>query len=242
MPALFITGTDTGVGKTVFAGALAGALRQRGLDAGVMKPAQTGASRTPSGWLAPDARFLALAAGSTDPPELICPQCFAAPLAPWVAADLEGKVVDLDCIGAAYAELRRRHDWLIVEGAGGLAVPLASDYLMCDLARDLDLPVLVVARGALGTLNHTLLTVSFAQAAGLEVLGVVINVTGDCSLQTAQANGESLRRLLPVPVLGVFPRDATVDSDAGALGGVIGALECHPILDALLAALRDPPK
>src|SRR5205823_4609969 len=124
MPGIFITGTDTGVGKTAVAAALAGALRSRGLDVGVMKPVQSGAERGPGGLVAPDGHFLAIAAGVEDPPEWVCPVCLEAPLAPSVAAEMEGREIDLGVVFAAYRALRERHDWLIVEGAGGICVPI----------------------------------------------------------------------------------------------------------------------
>src|SRR6187455_1962253 len=117
MPGVFVTGTDTGVGKTVVAGAIAGAMLGRGMDAGVMKPVATGAD--PGEQLPPDAAFLVRLAGVSDPPDLVCPVRLQAPLAPWVAARLEGREVDVGGILRAYHALRLRHEWLIVEGAGG---------------------------------------------------------------------------------------------------------------------------
>jgi dethiobiotin synthetase len=238
MPGIFVTGTDTGVGKTVVAGALAGALRSRGLDVGVMKPVQTGAVRTPAGWVAPDARCLAAAARVEDPMELICPVRLEAPLAPSVAADLEGTPVSVTRILDACRELRGRHRWLIVEGAGGLCVPIRDDYLMSDLARDMELPLLVVARPSLGTINHTLLTLRYAQSAGLPVLGIVI---GDYPPEPGLAERTSpavIERLAGVKVLGMVNHDPGVDSDRGALGRTALQIEKTGVVQNVLEAVQ----
>jgi dethiobiotin synthetase len=168
---LFVTGTDTGVGKTVVTCALARAWRARGMDVGVMKPAETGVG--PAGPL--DALALRAAAASSDALEDVCPEAFALPAAPAVAAAAEGRCVDLGRIRATAERLRARHEALLVEGAGGLLVPLAADFSMADLARELGLPVLVVARASLGTINHTLLTLEAIAARRLELAGVVVS-------------------------------------------------------------------
>ncbi len=168
----FVTGTDTGVGKTVAACALIRGLRNEGIDVGAMKPMETGVDPV-TGPL--DAAALCTATGNVDPPELVCPVRFALPAAPNVAAAHEGKQVDLDTVYRAFEELAARHDWLVVEGAGGLLVPTTDSATMADLAAHLALPIVVVARPALGTINHTRLTVEEADRRGLDLLGVVIS-------------------------------------------------------------------
>ncbi len=168
---MFVTGTDTGVGKTVVACALVRALRARGIDAGAMKPIETGVgAQGPT-----DAIALRLAAGLGDPLGDVCPQHFALAAAPEVAARAEGRAVDLPAIDAAHARLRARREFLVVEGAGGLLVPIAQKLSMADLAQRMALPLLVVARAALGTINHTRLVLEAARARGLRVAGVVIS-------------------------------------------------------------------
>src|SRR5439155_10175760 len=135
-----------------------------GLNVGVIKPVLRGAVRTAAGLVAPDPRFLAAVAGVDGPMELVCPVRLEAPVAPAVAAELEGSAVRIPTILDAYQQLALRHAALIVEGAGGISVPLTETYLMSDLARDMGLPVLIVARPSLGTINHTVLTVHFARA------------------------------------------------------------------------------
>lgn len=187
-PGLFVTGTDTGVGKTLVACAVAAALRARGIDVGAMKPVETGVG--PAG--PSDAHALAAAAGDGDPLELVCPQRFALAAAPSVAAAEAGGRVDVDAIRRAFDALAGRHEWLVVEGAGGLLVPLRDDFAMADLAGELALPLLVVARAALGTINHTLLTLEAAAARGLRVAGVVVS---HGAVPIAPADGANLGAL-----------------------------------------------
>lgn len=197
----FVTGTDTGVGKTLVACALARALREAGRGVGVMKPVETGVG--PGGPL--DAQALRRAAGVDDPLDEVCPQCFALPAAPNIAAAHEGTRVDLARVRRAWRKLSARHDPMIVEGAGGLLVPLTDDFVMADLARELRLPLLVVARAALGTINHTLLTLEVAVARGLDVKGVIVShATGGLS-DADERNLSFLRRELGGALLGEIP-------------------------------------
>lgn len=201
MAGLFVTGTDTGVGKTVVACALAEALRRRRIDVGVMKPIETGVGA--QGPL--DAIALLEAAGVDDPLELVCPQRFELPAAPSIAAAREGRAVDLAAIRSAHAALRARHALMLVEGAGGLLVPIAHGHSMAELARDLGAPLLVVTRASLGTVNHTRLTLEAAQHRGLPVAGVVIS-HGPREISSADAaNLEALREDLGDRLLGEIP-------------------------------------
>jgi len=167
MKGVFVTGTDTEVGKTFVAAGVAAALKRRGVDVGVMKPVATGRSD--------DARQLLKASGSRDPLDLVNPVHFKAPLSPHLAAKREGARADLRSIDRAFATLSSRHEFMIVEGAGGLLVPIRDGFTMADLAKRLRLPLLIVARDALGTINHATLTVEAARSRGLKVLGVVVN-------------------------------------------------------------------
>ena len=198
---LFVTGTDTGVGKTWVTAGLAAALRRRGVDVGVFKPVATGA-RT----LSEDTALLKAAAGVDDPPALITPQLFRAPLAPSVAARLEKRAVDLRAVDRAWARLRSSHEVVLAEGVGGLLVPLRPRWPVAALVRRLKLPLLVVARPHLGTINHTALTVRAAEGFGLHVLGLVLNrhVPGRPGLaeRTARAALEEETRR---PVLAEIP-------------------------------------
>jgi len=198
---VFVTGTDTGVGKTVVTCALVRALRARGVDAGAMKPVETGVGE--AGPL--DALALQAAAGGADPLDDVCPQRFPLPAAPTVAARHAGTRVDLAAVDAAWSRLRARHAWLAAEGAGGLLVPAAEGVTMADLAARLGLPLLVVARGALGTLNHTRLTLEAARSRGLEVAGLVICHAGGPLSPADAANLDDLRRDPGAPLVGEIP-------------------------------------
>ncbi|MXY24314.1 MAG: dethiobiotin synthase [Acidobacteria bacterium] len=225
----FITGTDTGVGKTFVACAIAAALRARGLRVGVMKPVETGCG--PAGARRPrDAAALRAAAGSTLELDTICPWQLAAPLAPDVAARLEGKRIDPAGILSVFREIDRAHDITLVEGAGGLLVPIDGPYTMADLACDLDLPLLVVVNSKLGAINHTLLTLEAAASRGLHVAGYILNrptPDGDAATVT---NADLLARCTDVPCLG-----AVSWTPAGAPGAVMeDALD----LNRLLACAR----
>jgi dethiobiotin synthetase len=198
---LFISGTDTGVGKTVVACAIARGLLARGRDVGVLKPAETGVG--PDGPL--DAQALRTAAGVADPLERVCPQQFALPAAPTVAAAAEGREVDLAAMDAAFRALRAAHEILLVEGAGGLLVPATAKLCMADLAARWELPVLVAARAALGTINHTLLTLEALERRGLSLAGVVISHAGGPLSDADASNLEALREALGARLAGEIP-------------------------------------
>jgi dethiobiotin synthetase len=172
---IFITGTDTGVGKTYVAAGIAAELRQRGVNVGVMKPAETGCRRQGSRLLPRDALRLINAAGVRDALMLVNPYRYRNPLAPAVAAGFEKKNIDPDKIVSAYRTLSSRHEFMIVEGAGGIMVPLWRDYTYLDLAQALELPVMIVARPGLGTINHTLLTIEALRGRGLRISAIVFN-------------------------------------------------------------------
>jgi dethiobiotin synthetase len=201
---LFVTGTDTGVGKTVVTCGLARALRAAGRDVGVLKPCETGVG--PKG--PEDAAALRRAAGVEDTIEEICPQPFALPAAPSVAAEVEGRAVDLERIRLASKVLAARHEILLVEGAGGWLVPLAPGFAMADLAAELCYPVLVVARASLGTINHTLLTVEAIERRGLALAGVVVNHPGGILSAPDAKNLHALRSALGAKLVGELPPQA----------------------------------
>jgi dethiobiotin synthetase len=229
----FVTGTDTGVGKTVVAAGLAAALKARGLDVGVMKPVQTGGRSE-------DAAFLAQAAAATDEPHLVNPCCLEFPLAPAVAAAIARQPVPIAQILEAFHELRRRHQIMIVEGVGGLLVPIAQDYYVSDLIRDLGLPALVVARAGLGTINHTLLTIREGQRAGIRVLGTIINAYPAAAGLAEETNPEAIQRHSGLPILGVIPvlpgLDVASCSMEGLAEAVAGAVNLEGLLWSLIPA------
>lgn len=240
---VFVTGTDTGVGKTLVACALAAWCRAQGLDVGVMKPVATGASRRPGGtrppWVSEDAVRLARASGTADPLSLINPACFREPLAPWTAARRARRAVPVAAILRAFETLRRRHAFLIVEGIGGLRVPLTARWTVVELIRRLRLPVILVARTHLGTLNHTLLSVECLQRAGIPLAGVILNEApppprGPMARLAARTNPAVLARLLRVPVAGPLPfRPGLAGRPAAAWSRWVSRHAGEPFLRAL---------
>ena len=203
---IFITGTDTGVGKTFVSVGLLKILKEMGQNVCPMKPLETGC-RFKKGELIPeDTLKLVKASEVNEPLDLINPYRFRQPLAPAVAAELEGTIISRKRIISAYRKLSNTYDLTIVEGAGGIMVPVYRKYFFIDLIKDLNLPILVVARPGLGTLNHTLLTLEAAKSRGINVLGVIINysskIKNDASVQT---NPKVIERSGGVPVLGIIP-------------------------------------
>jgi dethiobiotin synthetase len=173
--AIFITGTDTEVGKTVVAGGLAAALRGRGVDVGVMKPAVTGCQARRGRRRSEDVDFLMKASGCDDDPAAVCPYMLRDPLAPEVAAAREKARIDVRVIVNAFKKLKKSHEVLIVEGAGGLFVPIKKNYFMIDLIASMGSPIIIVARPGLGTINHTLLSCDAARTRNIGVAGIIIN-------------------------------------------------------------------
>ena len=197
---LFITGTDTGVGKTIVAAGLAASLRNSGMDIGVMKPIETGFSRRSS-----DAVFLKKIAGVKDSLDSICPYRLKHPLSPFTAARIESVSIRFGTIARAYEALSQSHRALLVEGAGGLLVPITRERMMADLVLYLKLPVLIISRAGLGTINHTLLSVEAARRRGVEVAGVIFNHLGPRRGLAERTNPSVIRHFVDVPILGEIP-------------------------------------
>ena len=197
---IFITGTDTGVGKTHVTALILSELRRRGVRAAAFKPIACGAGGRR------DAEIYAAIMNREQPLDTINPVYLRHPLAPSVAAKLERKRIDLSPILRAYRQLMAEYAVVLVEGAGGLLVPIRDNYFVADLARRLELPLLVVARLGLGTINHSLLTVRQARSMGLNVCGIVLNDTvGGRRGLAAKTNIQTVPRLCATPLLGVVP-------------------------------------
>lgn len=206
IPAIVVTGTDTGVGKTLVAGAIGRWFRMRGFRVSALKPCATGCVRRREGLVSEDAEFLAHTADVRFPLHIICPQCYAEPLAPAVAAERAGKPLDWEAIDRSVALMAAQSDVMIVEGVGGLMVPMDSRHTFRDVALWLGAPTVVVARPALGTINHTLLTVEGLRLAKIPVSGVVINrYPAENASVAEESNPRSIERWGKVPVLCVVP-------------------------------------
>lgn len=201
MKAFFVTGTDTGIGKTTVASSICAYLSLRkGLDVGVMKPFETGIEDEPS-----DSLILKETSRCKDDLSLISPYRFRPPLSPYAASLIEKKEIDIEFLDRLFESLVLSHDITVVEGAGGVLVPIKKDFFFADLIKRWNLPTLLVASLGLGTINHTLLTIRYLFLLNVEVLGVVLNEKDRKEDPSKRSNPSILKELLPVPILGVFP-------------------------------------
>ncbi|MCG9968635.1 dethiobiotin synthase [Pelotomaculum terephthalicicum JT] len=224
---LFVTGTDTGVGKTVITGGLAGVFRKNGIAAAAFKPVQAGGIESEQGLLSEDALFYRAAAGLPYSVRDMNPCCLRMPLSPNIAARVSGQVIDPAALAEAYQRLAGENDYVLVEGAGGLCVPLVDySFTMADLAHLLGIPLLVVARPGLGTINHTVLTVRHAQWMGLEVKGIVINgYRKEQATLAERTNPEVIEGMTGVPILGIVPYLPETNVELCRAGGLVEIIE-----------------
>ena len=204
---IFITGTDTGVGKTLVTAALALHFKKQGLSVGVMKPIETGVS--PSREAQSDAARLRAIIESDEPLGAIRPYAFELPVAPLAAAQKEGQAINLETIKKVYRLLSTRYDSMVVEGVGGVRVPITPKSTVADLIKSLRLPVVVVGRSGLGGINHALLTIEALQHNRIPILALVLNQTESARSTVARlqlrTTLEILRKQAGVPVLGPLP-------------------------------------
>lgn len=212
MAVLVVTGTDTGVGKTFVSCALALAWRAVGRRVGVVKPVETGVEGEPE-----DARRLADAAADRSPLDDVCPYRLRAPLAPVVAARLEGVAIDIDRIIALIERRARDHEVLLVEGAGGLLVPIAGTTTYLELTRRLGAPLLIVAANRLGTVNHCALTARVAADAGIRIAGFVLSQPTPATDSSAASNADTIAHLTGLRRLGELPHLADPADAVGRL-------------------------
>jgi dethiobiotin synthetase len=224
IPGLLVTGTDTDVGKTVIAGAIAHWFASRQRHVAVCKIAATGCEHRREGLVSTDAEFLAVCAGTRHPLDLIAPQRYAEPLAPAVAAERAKRPLDWFMINNSLRLMSRGADVMIVEGVGGIMVPMDDKHTVLDVAVALNVPAIVVARPDLGTINHTLLTVDALRNAGVHVAGVVINrYPTDLVGVAEETNPKAIERWGKVPVLCLVPDEYISPGTLAA--GVVSAVE-----------------
>ncbi len=206
IPGLFITGTDTGVGKTVVAGAIAGWFNRHGARVAVSKPVATGCVHRREGLVSEDAEYLASCADSRHPLDMVCPQRYAEPLAPAIAASRAGQPLDWPTVQRSLTLMASQSDVMLVEGVGGLLVPLDQRASVLDMIMWLQLPAVIVARPGLGTINHTLLTIAMLRSAGITVAGVVINRYPTDNVPIADENNpRAIEHWGKTPVLCLVP-------------------------------------
>ena len=227
---IFITGTDTGVGKTLVACGLAALLRDSGYRVGVMKPAETGCEERDGKPFPQDAYLLKEVSGCSEPVEKICPYRLRDPLTPSMAAEREGVTIDISLLEKIYNEISSAYDITLVEGAGGLFAPILPHYTYADLAKLLKLPLLVVAANRLGVINHLLLTLEHASCRGLRVLGYVFNRLDAQPSLAADTNREALLSLTAVPCLGEIPYIEDLEAKRPSLADLFEAqLDLQPM-------------
>jgi dethiobiotin synthetase len=211
---LFVTGTGTGVGKTIVSAALLAAMRDAGEQVRAYKPVVTGLAEPPGAW-PPDHELLGLAAGMA--PEEVAPLRFGPAVSPHLAASLAGESVDTAALVERAMATASNGETLIVEGVGGLLVPLADDFTVRDLAVELALPVVIAASPGLGTINHTLLTIEAARAVGLSLAAVVLTPLPSEPSRMERSNCETIARLGTIEVATL---DEIANPDIAKLAGL----------------------
>lgn len=231
---IFVTGTDTGVGKTIVAGLLVRAARILGFTVAGMKPVETGCRRSGDALLCSDGSYLRDMANMDELVHHLTPCAYEVPLSPMAAAEIEERAIDVPLIVDRFQSLARKYDAVIVEGTGGILVPLNEKYFIADLAIDMGLSLVVVASPFLGTINHTLLTVEYAQRRGLDVAGFIINYSTPPERTLAEkTNPQLLDRLCPVPMIGVVPYLEDMSTE-----GLDRIVSRHLDMDVIGRALR----
>ncbi|GAB4536021.1 MAG: dethiobiotin synthase [Thermodesulfovibrionia bacterium] len=206
MKGIFITGTDTGVGKTFVGMGIIEAMKEKGINVCPMKPVETGCGLRRGRLIPHDTLKLLKASGVDEEIDMVNPYRFKRPLAPMVSAMLEGTRIQKGRIISRYRYLSERYDLTLVEGAGGIMVPLYKGYLYLDLIKELKLPIVIVSRPSLGTINHTLLTIEIARREGIDIIGVIINYAIRLNKGIAErTNPDVIEKLGGVRILGVVP-------------------------------------
>jgi len=191
MSGVFITATSTEIGKTYTACAIARALKKIKVNVGVFKPFATGDLN--------DAKQLIKASGVKETPEAVTPEFCALPMSPYIAAKLEGKKLNINKVLSAYKRMAKKYEFMIVEGAGGLMVPIEKNFFIDDLIKKLNLPAIVVASRSLGTINHTLLTVERLKQRKIPVLGIVVNACAKKDI-SSKYNAALLKQFTKLPI------------------------------------------
>jgi dethiobiotin synthetase len=224
-PGIFITGTDTGVGKTVVSAALILAIKKQGIDCGYFKPVASGAEKNKTGWMSPDLRLILNTTGLMDPPPLMNPVCLVPPLAPLPAAECSGVEWSRSLINKALKLLQSYHDFLVVEGVGGLMVPLKKKFWVIDLIKQIGFPVLVIGRPGLGTINHTLMTLTLLKLQKVKVLGFLFNGQKGKPGLVDKTAPKIIQDYSKIPYWGTLPWDNEVSEEEFRLGSIPRRLE-----------------
>ena len=204
MKSYFITATDTGVGKTTITAALAASIKKSGIDVGIMKPVATGVLQK-TGFKSSDVSILYHASKVTDPENEINPIFMPLPVSPYDASKVLDMSFDKKIIFEQFTKLKNKHDMMLVEGIGGILTPLARDYFVADLIKDLGLETIVVTRSTLGTLNHTMMTIKTCRDYGISVKGILVNNYDENGGPAEKNAPTTIHEITGVPILGVLP-------------------------------------
>jgi dethiobiotin synthetase len=216
---LFVTGTDTGVGKSLITGGIAYLLRRQGLKVGVFKPIASGCRHEREGLISDDTEFLAWCADADYPLSVITPVTYKTPAAPVTCAKIEERPVDFEAIVTAYCYLCETCDVVLVEGIGGALVPITETETILDLAVEFDLPVVIVARLNLGTINHSLLTIQAVRNVGLPVAGIVMSgYNAETAEVPEETSAAAICNFSDTPLLSAVPYDEDSNVEEGRLG------------------------
>ena len=233
---IYIIGTDTGVGKTVVSAGLMHLLLAEKHPSAYFKPVASGAVVINGVTKSIDAVFVRTASGFIEEGENITPFVFKNEMAPHLASRLEQMPIDVGLIKDRLQYLKGRYEWIIAEGAGGLAVPLNDEgYMQYDLIRELGFSCLLVARAGLGTINHTLLTIHFASSAGLKIKGIIINGSTQSLLE--RDNVETIAKLAGVSAIITLPALTGVDTEKGQTGNLKEVFKKSIVIDEIIAMM-----
>lgn len=217
---IFITGTDTNVGKTVISAGLMYLLRNSEYSACYFKPALSGAIEAEGKLIPGDTRFVKKISNLKEDYYDMTPFVFKTPVSPHLASKLENKKIHKKIIFDKFNKLKNQYDYIICEGAGGIIVPITQEgYMMYDLIKDLNMDVIITSRAGLGTINHTTLTVKYAESLGIKVKGIIINGYEKENI-CHDDNIEMIKKLTGVPILGIIPKMKDIDTEKLKFGSM----------------------
>jgi dethiobiotin synthetase len=200
----FITGTDTGVGKTTITAGLVACIKKLGIDVGVMKPVATGNPQK-NGYKSFDASLLSYASEVKDPEDLINPIFMPISVSPYDACKMLNLIFDKKLILDKFRELQNKHNMLLVEGIGGILTPLTKDYFVADMIKDMGLDTIIVTRSTLGTLNHTMMTVKTCHDYKIPIKGIIINNYDEKGGPAEKNSPSTIHEITNIPILGILP-------------------------------------
>ena len=204
MNGYFVTGTDTGVGKTAITAGIAGSLRNLGINVGVMKPIATGYQQK-AGYKSSDVTILAEAAGIKDPEDLINPVFLPIPTSPYDASKLLSVPIDMPLILTKFKKLLSLHDVILIEGIGGIMTPITKNFFIADMIKAMTIETIIVTRATLGTLNHTVMTCKMCKDYDIKVKGLVINNFDEKGTPAEKSAPTTLYELTGINIIGIIP-------------------------------------